>query len=110
MARKITEDGMMIGAVVVVSLQEPKERIWGLMLGLNPAGLSMKGIDLNAFDDFVRQVKGSEPEPVGLPTVFYPMHRVERIALDEERAGVPSLAQTFEQKAGVKLEEYLDSL
>ena len=110
MAPKITEDGMMVGAVVVVSLQTPKERIWGLMLALNPAGVSMKAIDLNAFDDFIRQVKEANPDSIGLPMVFYPMHRVERIALDEERAGVPSLAQTFERQAGMKLEEYLDSL
>ena len=40
-------------------------------------------IDLNSFDDFVRQVRHPEGERVGLPTAFFPMQRVERISLDE---------------------------
>jgi hypothetical protein len=110
MPTRMTEDGMMAGAVVVVSLNNPKERVWGQMMSLNPAGITARVIDLNAFDDFIRQVKDAAEEPVGLPSVFYPMHRIERIALDEERGGVPSLAQTFEQQVGQTLEEYLNSL
>ena len=108
MAAKMTDDGMMVGAVVVISLQSPKERVWGLLLGLNQAGATTKATDLASFDDFVRQAR--DPEPAGLPTVCYPMARIERSALDEQRAGAPSLAQIFEQKVGVSLEEHLDSL
>ena len=43
----------------------------------------MRGIDLNCFDDFVRQVLHPEGDRVGLPTLFFPMQRVERISLDE---------------------------
>ncbi len=110
MTPELTSDGMLIGAVVVVSLHNPKERIWGQLISLNPTGLIVRAIDLNSFDDFVRQVRDVEQGPVGLPTSFYPMHRVERIALDEERSGIPSLADTFEQKVGQSLEEYLRSL
>ena len=104
------EDGMLPGAIVVVSLHSPKERIWGQLLSMNQAGISLLGIDLSAFDDFVRQVKNPVQGAAGLPTVFYPMHRVERIALDEERDGIPSLAQTFKQQVGQRLDEYLASL
>lgn len=110
MPTQMTEDGMIVGAVVVVSLHNPKERVWGQMMSLNPAGITVRAIDLNAFDDFIRQVKDVEEDPVGLPTIFYPMHRIERIALDEERGGIPSLAQTFERQVGQTLEEYLTSL
>ncbi len=110
MPARLTEDGVLVGAVVVVSLHNPKERVWGQLLNLNAAGITMKAIDLSSFDDFVRQSKNPEQDPFGLPTVFYPLVRVERIALDEKRGGVPSLAQTFEQQVGSSLEEYLESI
>ena len=48
-----------------------------------------------------------EGERVGLPTLFFPMTRVERIALDEPSGPIPSLAEMFEQKVGRSLLEYL---
>jgi hypothetical protein len=47
---------------------------------------------------------------VGLATIFYPMHRVERIALDESKGDIPSLAQTFELKVGRSVLDYLAAL
>ena len=35
------------------------------------------------------------------------MLRIERIALDEARGSIPSLAEMFEKKTGRSLEEYL---
>ena len=94
-------------SIVVVSLHSPKERIWGELMEMNVAGVTMRGIDLNSFDDFIRQVRDPEGDLVGLPTVFFPMLRVERVALDEARGSVPSLADTFEQKTGRSLLDYL---
>ncbi|MBI3662197.1 MAG: hypothetical protein HY234_03990 [Acidobacteria bacterium] len=94
-------------SVVVISLHSPKERIWGELLELNASGVTMRGIDLNSFDDFIRQARDPEGDLVGLPTLFFPMIRVERIALDEARGSVPSLAETFEQKVGRGLLDYL---
>ena len=37
---------------------------------------------------------------MGLPTLFFPMLRIERIALDEPRGSIPSLAEMFEKKSG----------
>ncbi|MBI3483667.1 MAG: hypothetical protein HY012_00735 [Acidobacteria bacterium] len=93
--------------IVVVSLHSPKERIWGELLEMNVAGVTMRGIDLNSFDDFIRQVRDPEGDLVGLPTLFFPMMRIERVALDEARGSVPSLADTFEQKVGRSLLDYL---
>ncbi len=98
---------MEIHSIVVVSLHTPKERVWGELLTLNPSGVTVRGIDLESFDDFVRQVLDPEGAQVGLPTLFFPMHRVERVALDEPRGNIPSLAQTFERKVGRSLQEYL---
>ncbi|HEV8384605.1 MAG TPA: hypothetical protein VGQ11_07015 [Candidatus Acidoferrales bacterium] len=94
-------------SIIVVSLHSPKERIWGELLEMNVAGVTLRGIDLNSFDDFVRQARDPEGDLVGLPTLFFPMIRVERIALDEPRGSVPSLAEMFEQKVGRSLLDYL---
>jgi hypothetical protein len=97
---------MKLNSIVVVSLHSPKERIWGQLLDLNTAGVTIRGLDLNSFNDWLNQI-GSEGQ-YGLPTLFYPLHRVERIALDEAVADVPSLETTFHQKSGMTLLEYLN--
>jgi len=101
---------MEINTIVVLSLHDPKERVWGQLVALTEAGVTVRGIDLGAFDDFLRQVKSPEEGVVGLATIFYPMRRVERIALDEAQGGLPSLSQTFERVVGRSVLEYLAAL
>ncbi len=98
---------MDLHSIVIVSLHSPKEKLWGELLSINPAGITVRGIDLNSFDDFILQVLHPEGERVGLPTLFFPMTRVERIALDEPSGSIPSLAERFEQKVGRSLLDYL---
>ena len=100
---------MDLHSVVVVSLHSPREKIWGELVALHAAGITVRGIDLNSFDDFVRQVLHPEGDRVGLATVFYPMQRVERIALDEPSGSIPSMADLFERKVGRSLRDYLAS-
>ena len=71
------------------------------------AGVTIRGIDLSSFDDFVIQVLHPEGDRMGLPTLFFPMLRIERIALDEARGSIPSLAEVFEKKVGRTIGEYL---
>lgn len=94
-------------SIVVVSLHSPKERVWGELLDVSSAGVTLRGIDLSGFDDFVSQVLHPEGDRIGLPTLFFPMLRIERIALDEPRGSVPSLAEVFEKKVGCSLVDYL---
>ena len=94
-------------SIVVVSLHSPKEKIWGELLSISPAGVTMRGVDLNSFDHFVNQINGPDSERTGLPTLFFPMTRVERIALDEASGSIPSLAEVFARKVGRPLAEYL---
>jgi hypothetical protein len=98
---------MQAHSVVVVSLHTPKERVWGELLDISNAGVTMRGIDLSGFDDFISQVLHPEGDRIGLPTAFFPMVRVERIALDEPHGSIPSLAETFEKKVGRSLLDYL---
>lgn len=101
---------MELNSIVIVSLHEPKERVWGQLLALTQAGVTVRGLDINSFDDFVRQVRNDAEDLVGLATIFYPMQRVERIALDEPKGSIPSLSQNFERQVGRSVLEYLAAL
>jgi hypothetical protein len=84
-------------SIVIISLHSPKEKIWGILLDINPSGVTIRGIDLNSFDHFVSQINQLDAERVGLPTVFFPMTRIERISLDEPSGSIPSMAEIFER-------------
>jgi hypothetical protein len=86
------------GALVLVALSAPREKFWGAILGLTSAGLSVRGIDLNSFEDFAAQVRGGEA--VSAASVFFPMHRIERIELDARNGDIPSLGDRFQAKTG----------
>ena len=58
------------GTPVVLYLQSPKEKIWGLLLSLGPAGIVIRGIDLAAFDDWMRQEARGDELLLGLTTLF----------------------------------------
>lgn len=98
---------MEINSIVIVSLASPKEKIWGQLISLNAAGVTVRGMDIGSFDDFLRQILAQEESTVGMAHVFYPMHRVERIANDEPSGSIPSLADRFRQKVGMSIQEYL---
>jgi hypothetical protein len=95
-------------SIVIVSLNTPKEKIWGRLLSLNAAGVTIQGIDLNAFDDWLRQVVEMEPALLPLTKVFYPMHRVDRISQDEPSGDIPSVAERFRRRVGISLVDYLE--
>lgn len=94
-------------SIVVLTLHTPKEKIWGELLALTSAGITLRGIDLSAFDELLRQIGAGETGPGALSTVFYPIHRVERMTMDETNGELPSLAARFEQKVGLTLLDFL---
>jgi len=94
-------------SIVIVSLHTPKEKIWGILIDINVSGVTMRGIDINSFDHFVNEINQLEAERMGLPTIFFPMNRVERISLDEASGSIPSMAEIFERKIGRSLFDYL---
>lgn len=94
-------------SIVIVSLHTPKEKVWGELLAINPSGITLRGIDLNSFDHFIRQMNEPDGERVGFPTVFFPMYRVERVALDEPSGSIPSMNELFARRLGRSLQEYL---
>lgn len=86
------------GATVLVTLGAPREKFWGVLLEVSAAGISLRGLDLNSFDDFVHLVRSGEPATPA--AVFFPMHRVERMEADEHSGGIPSLKERFQEKTG----------
>jgi hypothetical protein len=95
------------GSMVVVTLGNPRDKFWGMILALAAEGLSMTGIELPSFEDFVLMVK--EQEPFSPAVVFFPMHRIERIELDLPDGNLPSLSQRFSQKTGLDAVAVLSS-
>jgi len=83
---------------VVVTLSNPRDKFWGMILALAPEGLSVSGIDLSSVDDLAIMVKDGEPFTPSV--VFFPMHRIHRIELDLPDGDIPSLSQRFQAKTG----------
>jgi hypothetical protein len=93
------ENPFRAGTMVIVTLGNPREKIWGAILALAADGLSLCGVELASFDDLVSLVKDGEPFSPGV--VFFPMHRVERMELDLPDGSIPSLSQRFTNKTGL---------
>lgn len=100
------ERGIKPGAAVVIVLHSPREKCWGVLEEINGAGVFLRGLDLNAFDDWTQSLAHNEPF-VGLTDLFFPMWRVERLTRDESSEGVPSLREQFEHRTGRNLEQFL---
>src|SRR6266568_3511073 len=89
------------GAIVIVTLNSPREKFWGAILDLSSEGLSIRGVDLISFDDLVSTIKAGDAFTSGVSVdlisfddlvstikagdaftsgvVFFPMHRIERM-------------------------------
>ena len=86
------------GRVVLVTLAAPREKFWGALLGISAAGVSIRGLELNSYEDAARQLRSGEA--VAPSDVFFPMHRVERVELDSSAGDLPSLADRFRSLSG----------
>ncbi len=94
------------GASVIVSLQEPKEKFWGVIDEINAAGVFMRGVDLNSYDELLRMLARGE-EGIYPASAFFPLRRVERVLLDEPTGQAQSLVERFEARTGMRLSDYL---
>jgi hypothetical protein len=93
-------DPFLPGSLVIVTLGSPREKFWGMILTLAPAGLSMSGVELASLEDLAVMVK--EGEPFTPAVVFLPMHRIERVELDLPDGSLPSVSQRFFAKTGLE--------
>ena len=95
------------GSFVIVNLQSPKEKFWGMLIEMNAAGISMLGLDLNSFEDWTRMIVANGRN-IGMTVMFLPMWRVERVTLDQTIDDLLSLEAQFELRVGMSIRQYLE--
>jgi hypothetical protein len=99
--------GISTGSPVVIYLHEPKEKMWGLLVSVAPSGLCLRGMDIRVFDDWMRQESRDDERMIGAATIFFPMHRVERVELDETVGPLTSYEDRFVDYVGRPVAESL---
>jgi hypothetical protein len=100
-------EGFAPNALVIVNLISPKEKFFGVLRALSPAGVTMLAVNLDSFDDWVHQIARAEEAEIEMVTMFVPLFRVERIFLDEPAGAVQSYSQRFAQVVGREINDYL---
>jgi hypothetical protein len=95
------------GTIVIIHLVNPTEKFWGILQELGLPGVTLRGINLSSFDDWMAQAVRQADQTLGLSTMFVPLFRVERIFLDESVGEVESYRQRFAKRVGVPVEKYL---
>ena len=100
-------EGFEKSSLVVINLVNPREKFFGVLSALSPAGVTMRAINLDSFDDWIRQIARDEDLSLDLVTMFVPLFRVERIFLDEPSGAIKSFAERFEDVVGKSVREFL---
>lgn len=98
-------EGFEPNALVIVNLVNPKEKFFGILTSLSAAGMTMRAINLDSFEDWVRQIARADEENIHPITMFVPLFRVERIFLDEPAGSIKSYAERFGDIAGRDVKE-----
>ncbi|CAN5503859.1 hypothetical protein BH10ACI3_BH10ACI3_07660 [soil metagenome] len=91
------------GDTVIAILHSPREKLLGIVSDLNPAGLTIRSIELGYFDDWCKSIADGEAH-LHMTDNFFPMWRVERVSRDESNDDLPSMADQFETRTGQRLE------
>lgn len=93
------------GESVIVVLQNPREKVVGVLHEIGPAGIFLRGIDLGYFEEWMTAIKNDEPY-LPMQEYFFPMWRVERATRDESSFEMPSLTEQFRQKTSFDLTDF----
>jgi hypothetical protein len=100
-------EGFQPASLIILNLVNPKEKFFGVLFALSPAGVTVRGINLDSFEDWIHQVARNEDLDLDLITMFVPLFRVERIFLDEPSGAIKSYSQRFEEVAGISIDTFL---
>lgn len=93
------------GENIIIVLHNPREKFWGVLRDLGPAGVYARGIDLGAFDEFIRAIKNGESF-YGISETFFPMWRIEKVSRDESSGEIKSMAEQFSQRTGLDIADF----
>jgi len=97
-----------INSIVIVNLISPKQSFFGKLLELTPAGVTIRGLDLDSFEAWTDNISAREENGVQPTTAFFPLHRVDKMILDEGIGAIPSLSAMFLTKVGTRVEDSLE--
>jgi hypothetical protein len=100
-------EGFEPNALIIVNLVNPKEKFFGVLKALSPAGVTVRAINLDSFEDWIHQIARDEEPNLDLLTMFVPLFRLERIFLDEASGSIKSYTQRFEEVVGQNIREFL---
>lgn len=100
-------EGFEPNALVLVNLVNPKEKFFGVLRALSAAGVTMRAVNLDSFDDWIHQIARGEESEIEMVTMFAPLFRVERVFLDEPAGAIRSYSQHFEETVGKTVHDYL---
>src|SRR5262249_52094019 len=71
------------GSFVLVHLSAPREKFWGLLERLDASGATVRGLAVEGFEEWLREITREERPTFSPSTVYFPIHRIERVSLDE---------------------------
>ncbi len=100
-------EGFEDNSLVLMNLVNPKEKFIGILKSVTPAGATLRAINLDSFEDWMRQVARNDPPDIGFATMFVPLFRVERIFLDEPTASIPSFGEQFYNVVGQRIDAFI---
>jgi hypothetical protein len=95
------------GSFVLVHLSAPREKFWGLLERLDASGATVRGLAVEGFEDWLREINREERPTFSPSTVYFPIQRIERISLDETIGDAVSLVDRFRRAAGRDPRAYL---
>ena len=98
---------MRTGSFVLVHLSGPREKFWGLLEHTDASGVTVRGLAVEGFEEWLKEIKRDGTPSFSPATVFFPLHRVERISLDETAGEAVSLADRFHRQVGKDPRAYL---
>ena len=101
--------GFQEGSAAVLYLNDPREKVWGLVVSVSAAGVVLRGLRLDSFEDWMRQEARNEEELLGLVVSFYPLPRIERLEEDRSVGSVISYSQRFAEAVGRSVHEAVAS-
>jgi hypothetical protein len=100
-------EGFRETSLIIVNLVNPKEKFFGVLRALSPAGVTMRGINIDSFEDWIHQIARNDDLDLDLITMFVPLFRLERIFLDEPSGAIKSYGQRFEEVVGIPIGTFL---
>lgn len=88
------------GKAVLLYAKDPGEKLFGILSRIDASGVTLEGLDLGSFEDWMAQVDRGDALAVGPSVLFVPMGRVEKILLDRRSGSLPSLSERFFARTG----------